>query len=49
MFNPAIPTTSFRIRTGDLHRLYAAIPNPVSIFGEDEDERFVIRKLEKSA
>jgi Ala-tRNA(Pro) deacylase len=49
MFNPAIPTTSFRIRTGDLHRLYAAIPNPVHIFGEDEDERFVIRKLEKSA
>ena len=49
MFNPAIPTKSFRIRTGDLLRIYAAIPNPVSTFGEDEEERFVIRKVEKTA
>lgn len=49
MFNPAVPTKSFRIATGDLRRIYAAVPNPVSTFGEDEDERFVIRALEKSA
>jgi hypothetical protein len=49
MFNPAVPTKSFRVRTGDLRRIYASIPNPVSIFGENEDERFVIRKLEKTA
>lgn len=49
MFNPAIPTRSFRIGTGDLRRVYAAVPNPVSAFGEDEDERFVIRRVEKTA
>jgi Ala-tRNA(Pro) deacylase len=49
MFTPAIPTKSFRVRTGDLRRIYASIPNTVSTFGEDEDERFVIRKLEKTA
>ena len=49
MFNPAIPTKSFRVGTGDLRRIYAAIPNPVSTFGEDEEERFVIRKWEKTA
>jgi Ala-tRNA(Pro) deacylase len=49
MFNPAVATKSIRIRTEDLKRVYAAVPNPVSIFGEDEEERFVIRKLEKSA
>jgi len=49
MFNPGIPTKSFRVRTGDLQRIYASIPNPVSTFGEDEDERFVIRKVEKTA
>ena len=49
MFNPAVPTKSFRIGTVDLRRIYAAVPNPVSTFGEDEDERFVIRKVEKPA
>ncbi len=49
MFNPAVPTKSFRIGTRDLQRIYAAVPNPVSTFGEDEDERFVIRKVEKAA
>jgi Ala-tRNA(Pro) deacylase len=49
MFNPAIPTKSFRVGIGDLRRIYASIPNPVSTFGEDEEERFVIRKLEKTA
>jgi prolyl-tRNA editing enzyme YbaK/EbsC (Cys-tRNA(Pro) deacylase) len=49
MFNPAIPTKSFRIDAGDLRRIYAAVPNPVSTFGEDEDERFVIRRVEKPA
>ena len=49
MFNPAVPTKSFRVGTGDLQRIYAAVPNPVSTFGEDEEERFVIRKVEKSA
>ncbi|HQL90345.1 MAG TPA: YbaK/EbsC family protein [Syntrophales bacterium] len=49
MFNPAVPTKSFRIGTGDLRRIYAAVPNPVSTFGEDEDERFVIRAVEKGA
>jgi Ala-tRNA(Pro) deacylase len=48
MFNPAVPTKSFRIGSGDLRRIYAAVPNPVSTFGEDEQERFVIRKLETS-
>jgi len=49
MFNPAVPTKSFRIATGDLRRIYAAAPNPVSTFGEDEGERFVIRRWEKDA
>ena len=49
MFNPAIPTKSFRIGAGGLQRVYASVPNPVSTFGEDEDERFVIRKMEKTA
>jgi Ala-tRNA(Pro) deacylase len=49
MFNPDVPTKSFRIGTRDLLRIYAAVPNPVSTFGEDEDERFVIRKVEKSS
>jgi Ala-tRNA(Pro) deacylase len=49
MFNPAVAIKSFRIRTEDLRRIYAAIPNPVCAFGEDEDERFAIRKVEKSA
>ncbi|NPV04054.1 MAG: hypothetical protein HPY67_04905 [Syntrophaceae bacterium] len=49
MFNPAVPTKSFRVATGDLLRVYSAVPNPVSIFGEGEDERFVIRRLEKGA
>jgi hypothetical protein len=49
MFNPAVAIRSFRIRAEDLRRIYAAIPNPVSTFGEDEDERFVIRKWEKPA
>ncbi len=49
MFNPAVAEKSFRIRTEDLQRIYAAVTNPVSTFGEDEDERFVIRKVEKSA
>ncbi|HTZ40732.1 MAG TPA: YbaK/EbsC family protein [Syntrophales bacterium] len=49
MFNPAIPTKSFRVSIADLRRIYAAVPNPVSTFGEDEHERFVIRKLETSA
>ena len=49
MFNPAVPTKSFRVATGDLRRVYAAVPNPVSTFGEDEDERFVIRRMEKGA
>jgi prolyl-tRNA editing enzyme YbaK/EbsC (Cys-tRNA(Pro) deacylase) len=49
MFNPAIPTKSFRIRTEDLRRIYASAPNAVSTFGEDEEERFVLRKLEKPA
>jgi len=40
---------AIRVRTGDLQRIYASIPNPVSTFGEDEDERFVIRKVEKTA
>jgi Ala-tRNA(Pro) deacylase len=48
MFNPAIPTKSFRIRTGDLLRIFASISNPVSTFGEDENERFVIRNVEKT-
>ena len=48
MFNPAIPTKSFRVSSGDLRRIYAAIPNPVSTFGEDEEERFVIRKFEQT-
>ena len=49
MFNPAVAIKSFRVRTEDLRRIYTAIPNPVSTFGEDEEERFVIRKVEKSA
>lgn len=49
MFNPAVPTKSFRISTGALRRIYAAVTNPVSTFGEDEDERFMIRKVEKGA
>jgi Ala-tRNA(Pro) deacylase len=49
MFNPAIPTKSFRVGIGDLRRIYAAVPNPVSTFGKDEEERFVIRKFEKTA
>lgn len=49
MFNPAVPTRSFRIGTRDLQRIYAVVPNPVSTFGEDEEERFVIRSVEKVA
>jgi Ala-tRNA(Pro) deacylase len=49
MFNPAVATKSLRIRTEALQRIYATVPNPVSTFGEDEEERFVIRKVEKSA
>ena len=49
MFNPAVPTKSLRIATSDLRRIVAAVPNPVSVFGEDESGRFVIRKVEKSA
>ncbi|HET6490664.1 MAG TPA: YbaK/EbsC family protein, partial [Syntrophales bacterium] len=49
MFNPAISTRSLRIRTEDLKRIYAAVPNPVSTFGEDAQERFVILKMEKTA
>ncbi len=48
MFNPAMPTKSFRIRTGDLRRIFASIANPVSTFGEDKMERFVIRRAEKT-
>ena len=46
MFNPAISTKSFRVRTDDLQKIYATVPNPVCTFGEDEAERFVVRKLE---
>jgi Ala-tRNA(Pro) deacylase len=49
MFNPAISTRSLRIRTEDLKRICAAVPNPVSTFGKDEEERFVIRKVENPA
>lgn len=49
MFNPAVPTKSLRMRTGDLRKVYVSILNPVSTFGEDEEERFVIRKVEKNA
>ena len=49
MFTPAVPTISFRIRTEDLRRIYSAVPNPVSTFGKDEGERFVIRKVENPA
>jgi len=47
MFNPAVPTRSMRIRTGDLRKVYAALSNPVRYFSEDEEGRFSIRGEEK--
>ncbi|MCX5833358.1 MAG: hypothetical protein NTV99_02370 [Deltaproteobacteria bacterium] len=47
MFNPAVPTRSMRIRTGDLRKVYAALPNPVRYFTEDEEGRFSFREEEK--
>jgi prolyl-tRNA editing enzyme YbaK/EbsC (Cys-tRNA(Pro) deacylase) len=46
MFNPAVPTRSMRITTGDLRRLYAALPNPVRYFSVDEEGRFSFRGKE---
>jgi len=47
MFNPAVPTRSMRIKTGDLRKVYAALPNPVRYFSEDEEGRFSVREGEK--
>jgi len=46
MFNPAAPTRSMRITTGDLRRVYASLPNPVRYFSVDDEGRFSFRGKE---
>ena len=43
MFTPSDPARSIRIRTGDLRRIYASLPNPVRYFSEDETGRLDFR------
>jgi Ala-tRNA(Pro) deacylase len=40
MFNPAKPDESLRVKTPDLPKIYARVPNPVKWFRPAEDGRF---------
>jgi prolyl-tRNA editing enzyme YbaK/EbsC (Cys-tRNA(Pro) deacylase) len=45
LFNPAVPTESLRLGAQDLRRVYAALPNPVTVFDEDAEGRLAFAPL----
>lgn len=45
LFNPADPTESLRIPTDGLRAVYAAGPDPVTVFREEEDNAFAFEPL----